>query len=87
MFTSIILDYRPKMVAQHCHKISCATAIDSDTSVRHRRFVTNVENKHFSTWKTVHENENYENILIFEYGICRQCFDTVGWASGRASGP
>ena len=24
--------------------------------------------------------------MVFEFGLCLQCFDAVGWAAGRASG-
>jgi len=35
---------------------------------------------------TVEENSSIFS-LISEYAGCLQCFDTVGWAAGRASDP
>jgi len=36
------------------------------------------------TGNTVEENSSV--FSLSEYASCLQCFDTVGWAAGRASG-
>jgi len=40
----------------------------------------------FTSWKTNTATIIMSNLTDHLYFICLQCFDVVGWVSGRASG-